>query len=260
MELQSERAVAEIDEAGGRLASLVIDGLEVLIAEGTKESRWGSFPMIPWCGRLPNGRLDFAGRTYDFPLNSPPHANHGRTHLQRWEPLDDTSLWTELVEPWPFGGHAVQRFELTDSHFRVTAEVHAGDRPMPAMAGWHPWFRRSLERGDPAELSFEAESVYSVDEALVPTGELEAVPPPPWNACFVGLSHDPVITWPGALSLTISSDFDHWVIFTEPDHALCVEPQSGPPNEFHLSPRILQPGEALIGAMTLGWTLDVAPS
>lgn len=255
MELLSTTATATIDEQGGRLASLIVDGLELMLTDGPKPTRWGSFPMIPWCGRLPYGRLDFAGETYAFPPTSPPHANHGRTHLQRWQPEGNHTLRTELSDPWPFGGHAIQRFELSDSAFTVTAEVHAGDLAMPAMAGWHPWFRRDLDRGEPARVEFEAASIYAVDADQIPTGELAAVPPAPWDACFVGLQADPVIEWPGALRLTVSSDFDHWVIFTEPEHALCVEPQSGPPNEFHIAPRILQPGEALIGSMTLNWTL-----
>ncbi len=255
MELQSAGATATIDEQGGRLASLMIGDLEVMLTEGPKPTRWGSFPMIPWCGRLPYGRLDFAGDTYTFPETSPPHANHGRTHLQLWDQTDASALRTELVDPWPFGGHATQRFDLTDTSFTVTAEVHAGDRPMPAMIGWHPWFRRELDRGATAEVDFAATSIYAVDDDLVPTGELAPIPPAPWNACFVGLDADPTITWPGALRLTVSSSFDHWVIFTEPEHALCVEPQSGPPNEFHIAPHVLQPGEALTGSMTLRWEL-----
>lgn len=253
MQLESGRATARIDEDGGRLASLVIDGLEIMLTEGEKPTRWGSFPMIPWCGRLPNGVLELDGQRYDFPLTSPPHANHGRTHLQRWDALDGHTLRTDLGDPWPFGGHAIQRFSLTDTSFTVTAEVHAGEVPMPAMAGWHPWFRRQLDRGEPAQLTFAASSIYATDDNAIPTGELVPVPPGPWDACFVGLEADPVIEWPDAVHLTISSDFDHWVIFTQPDHALCVEPQSGPPNEFHLTPHMLNPGESLIGSMTLTW-------
>ncbi len=255
MQLANASAIATIDEQGGRLASLVVHGMELLVTEGAKPTRWGSFPMIPWCGRLPYGRLEFAGAAYEFPPTSPPHANHGRSHLQRWEPVDEATIRTDLGEPWPFGGHALQRFELTETSLTVTAEVHAGDRPMPAMAGWHPWFRRELARGAPAEVEFEAASIYAVDDDQIPTGGLLPVPPGPWDACFVGLRNDPIITWPQALRLTISSDFDHWVIFTEPEHALCVEPQSGPPNEFHIDPHVLHPGEALVGSMTLAWEL-----
>ena len=72
----------------------------------------------------------------------------------------------------------------------------------------------------------------------------------------LGVADGPTINWPGALSLAIASTFDHWVIFTEPEHAMCVEPQSGPPNEFHLSLRVIGPGESLVGSMTWRWTID----
>jgi aldose 1-epimerase len=194
-----------------------------------------------------------------MPINSAPHANHGRAFLQEWQVRDDLAaanelvIETALVDPWPFGGMVRQTFTLTHVELVVGVEVVAGDQPMPAMAGWHPWFRRQLDRGGPAELSFAAASIYEVDDDLIPTGAITDVPPPPWNACFVGVTSGPQITWPDAVSLHISSTFDHWVIFTEPEHALCVEPQSGPPAEFDLDPHVLQPGERLSGSMTLRW-------
>lgn len=253
MELHSARAVARIDLDGGRLASLVVDGLELLVTEGTKASRWGSFPMAPWCGRLPDGELRFEGEEHCFELTSPPHANHGRGYLQRWSEAEPGVIRTELGKPWPFGGHLVQRFALDETSLSVTLEVHADQVEMPAMVGWHPWYRKVLSKGEPAELEFEAESVYVVDGRQIPTGALAPPPAPPWDECFVGLEKGPVIRWPGALELRIESDLDHWVVFTKPDHALCVEPQSGPPNEVNTNPQIAAPGDPLTGTMRLVW-------
>lgn len=260
MELRLGTTTATIDLEGGRLASLRPGGVEVLVTEGERPTRWGSFPMVPWCGRLRDGRLTFDGETYDFPLTSPPHANHGFTHLQSWSAVSGGDgamavIRTELGDPWPFGGHAVQRFDLDEDRLTVTLEVHAGHRPMPAMAGWHPWFRRDLGVGGPAELDVDlgGASVYAVAEDGSTTGELVPVPDGPWDAAFVGLGSDPVVRWPGALELTISSSFDHWVIYTQPEHALCVEPESGAPNDLNRAPRIVAPEEPLVGSMTLSW-------
>lgn len=263
MELRAGDAVATVDLDGGRWSSLRVGDLEVLVTEGERPTRWGSFPMVPWCGRLRDGVLDLDGRRYEFPLTSPPHANHGFTHLQPWFPVDSgggdpsvATIRTDLGEPWPFGGHVVQRFALGADSLTVQVEVHAGDVAMPAMAGWHPWFRRDLGRGGPAELTFEGGRVYETDEEDIPTGRIVDVPDGPWDACFVELSADPVIRWPGALSLTISSTFDHWVIYTRPEHALCVEPESGAPNEPNRSPRMVVPGAPLVGSMTLRWRAE----
>ncbi len=259
MELSSSRAAARIDLQGGRLASLTIDGLEVLITEGDKASRWGSFPMVPWAGRLPFGKLDFDGESHNFPITSPPHANHGVGHLQRWEEAVSTSdsgtITTALADPWPFGGHATQHFVLTDTSLTVTITVTNDDRTMPALTGWHPWFRRQLDQGGPAQLAVEPSQAYALDDDMIPTGEMKPVPEPPWNETFVGLAAPAVIEWPGALLLEVSSTFDHWVIFTEPDHALCVEPQSGPPNQVNTDPFVVGPDNPLSGSMTLRWDL-----
>ena len=58
-----------------------------------------------------------------------------------------------------------------------------------------------------------------------------------------------------ALTLALTSNFDHWVVFTEPEHAVAIEPQSGAPNDLNRAPQILQPGESLKGWMKLDWSV-----
>ncbi len=254
MHLHNTRAQATIDLTGGKLSSLVVDGLELLIIDGEKPTRWGSFPMAPWAGRLPYGKLRFDGNDYEFPLTSPPHANHGVAHLQDWQQVDDRTIATDLADPWPFGGRVTQTFELTDSSFTVTISITNDERSMPALTGWHPWFRRQLDRGEPAQLEVAPGRAYAVDADMIPTGALVAPPPPPWNETFIDLAAAPIIRWPGALDIEITSSFDHWVVFTEPEHALCIEPQSGPPNQINAAPFIVEPGAPLSGNMTFRWT------
>ena len=74
MQITSERATLTIDaEDGGRVSSLVVNDMELLVTEGAKPTRWGSFPMAPWAGRLGFARLYFDGRTHEFPVTSAPH-------------------------------------------------------------------------------------------------------------------------------------------------------------------------------------------
>lgn len=256
-EIGSDSARILIDTNGGRLISLEVFGQEVLVTAGDRPTRWGSFPMIPWCGRLANGRFDWYGKEYQFPLSSPPHANHGIAHTQQWEVFNTSpnvvNVLLKMDYPWTFGGVARQRFEVLDNQLSIEAMVEAGRFSMPVMIGWHPWFRRNLDAGQPAQLDIEPSHAYELDENLIPTGALAKVRPPPWNDCFIGVRRPPVITWPGALAMTIESDLNHWVVYTEPEHALCVEPQSGPPNEFNLWPRIIQPAQRFRASMTLTW-------
>jgi hypothetical protein len=62
---------------------------------------------------------------------------------------------------------------------------------------------------------------------------------------------EPLVT--DGLPLTVTSDADHWVICT-PDHAVCVEPQTGPPDGPNSSPHVIEPGAPLSLTMTLTWT------
>jgi aldose 1-epimerase len=251
-ELTAPDVVATVSESdGARLASLVVGGRELLVT-GTSASDpllWGAYPMVPWAGRVRAGVFRFDGHEWQLPLNLGDHAIHGTAFGRAWTVRSDGSLTIDLGPTWPFGGHAVQRFELTDSHLSCTLEVHAGDRPMPAQAGWHPWFLK------PARLDFRAASMYVKDAEGIPTGE--RVPAPavgPFDDCFTGVAAPPRLEWEGGPVLTIESGCDHWVLYDEPEHATCVEPQTGPPDGFTLAPEIVEPGRPLVASMTLHWS------
>lgn len=62
----------EIDlapQAGGRLAQIRVDGIEQLIGpdDGWPAMiAWGCYPMVPWAGRVRDGRFRFEGREYQL--------------------------------------------------------------------------------------------------------------------------------------------------------------------------------------------------
>jgi aldose 1-epimerase len=250
LELSAPGAHATVSpHDGGRLASLVVGGRELLVT-GTAADHpmlWGSFPMVPFAGRLRDGRFRFAGRTYELARNLPPHAIHGTAFERPWEVADDGSLVVELGPGWPLGGHAVQRFDLAEGRLVCTLEVHADRQSMPAQAGWHPWFRR------PVHLRLDARAMYELDDTGVPTGRLVEPPPGPWDDCFTELMGPPQLEWPDGPTVVVSSSADHWVVYTRPEHALCVEPQTGPPDGLNLAPEIVEPGHPLVATMTLTW-------
>jgi aldose 1-epimerase len=77
--------------------------------------------------------------------------------------------------------------------------------------------------------------------------------PEPWDDCFTDLRRPPVLRWPGFLEMTIESDCPDWVIYTTPSDALCVEPQTAPPNALDVDPTVVQPGKPLTAEMTWRW-------
>jgi aldose 1-epimerase len=261
--LDSPRAHAVVDLThGGRLSSLVVDGRELLVTDGPGPIAWGSFPMAPFAGRVRDGRFAFRGETYRLAIKMPPHAIHGTVLDRPWHRLDRRMIGTELGPGWPFAGRATQAFELHDAHFIFRLELHA-DEPMPASIGWHPWFRRQppsvIEAGQAPhsiaslELDLDAGAMYRRDAAGITTAERVAPAPGPWDDCFTDLRRSPVLRWPGFLELTIDSDCRDWVVYTMPTDAICVEPQSAPPDALNVRPAIVEPGRPLVAEMRWTW-------
>ena len=252
--------------AGGRIAALRIDGLSTLLTDGSGPLGWGCYPMVPWAGRLRDGILRWRGEEHRLPTHLlPPHAIHGTLVETAWAVAhageSDATLTADLGPPWPFGGRAVHRVSLDPDSLRATLEVHAADRPMPAIVGWHPWFPRVLRDaagaavGGPVVVDLDAGGMLLRGPDGLPTGEVvRPIPAEPWDDCFIDVAGAPGVTWPGALELRIASDAGYWVVYTEREEGVCVEPQTGPPNGIATGEHaVVAPGSPLIAAMTISW-------
>src|SRR5690606_35115061 len=135
--------------AGGRIAQVVHAGLPWLVEHGPQSAAmiaWGCYPMVPWAGRLPGGRLGFEGRQWRIPATLGAHAIHGVGFALPWEVEahggDHLELSLQLPRDarWPFGGMARQRMRVEDGRVELSLSLSAQDQAMPAVLGWHPWF------------------------------------------------------------------------------------------------------------------------
>ena len=264
LELRTDSVVASVAPGeGGRLASLVVDGHELLVTSSDSPYGWGAFPMVPYAGRIRHGDLRFRGRTYHLPVTMPPHAIHGTLTDVAWEVAgtparDDLVLTAPLTKPWPFRGRVVQRFRLESSALHLSMELDA-EEPMPAWVGWHPWFRRHVEGAEPLELSVDPGWMLARDREGIPTGEQVRPTARPWDDVFTDLRDAPRLRWPGLLRLSVESACRYWVIYDEQPRGLCVEPQTGPPDAGNWLPEeqvLVEPGRPLTAAMTLRWEPD----
>jgi aldose 1-epimerase len=237
-------------EHGGRIAQITVGGTDLLHTDPRDGSlTWGSYPMAPWAGRVRNGRFEFDGRLEQLPVNLPPHAIHGTVSTKAWTVVDAGRDYCELETDldWQFGGRAHQHLHLAPEGLTCVLGVLATTATMPAVVGWHPCFRKPA--GD--ELHFR--QMLHRDEHHMATAELRQPAPRPWDDCFVE-PLGPLRLHHPALTVTVDSDCSHWVLYDEPAHLLCVEPQSGPPDAFNIGGAVrLEPGELLQRTMTIGW-------
>ncbi|WP_245569773.1 aldose 1-epimerase [Gordonia shandongensis] len=253
--LNTTDAQVRVCPGTGRLTSLRV-GADELLRPGDDG---GCFPMAPWCGRLGGGVLRVDGREFEFPRDDPPHALHGTVRDHPWRVVEHTPdrvLLTQRLEGrWPWAGDVVQDIRLRSDAVELGMTVRSDAHPFPAQVGWHPWFRRRLAAGD-GDLRVHAAPAWQEERGddYLPTGRRIDPQPPPWDDCF-GMPDgvDVRLEWPGRRSLRIRSDARWVVIFDHPVDAICVEPQTGPPNGLATAPRTVRPGDPVTASTVWSW-------
>ncbi|MFJ3663272.1 aldose 1-epimerase [Streptomyces sp. NPDC090119] len=238
---------------GGRIGGLLVGGTELL----RQGERFGCFPMVPWCGRIRDGQFLDGGVVRQMPLNSPPHAIHGTARDGAWrtarKSADEAVLTFELTGPWPHSGKITQVVSLGEDSLTLTMSVETYEDSFPAQIGWHPWFNRNLG-GEDVRIDFHPAWQEERGEDHLPTGNRIDPKPGPWDDCF-GMPEgvDVTLTWPGQLELKVASREQWAVVYDEQDAAVCVEPQTGPPNGLNTAQRLVTPLEPLEASTTWTW-------
>ena len=134
--------VALAPDAGGRIAQIRYDGVDWLVGEqegGAAAIGWGCYPMVPWAGRIRQGRFAFDGKPYELPTNFGGHAIHGVGFSRPWRidslGADGAALSLALPEDGycPFGGTATQAIHVHSDGLDLQPAVQAGHHPLPAV-------------------------------------------------------------------------------------------------------------------------------
>lgn len=257
-------------DAGGRLEAITRrrmqadtpTAIDYLIRRGDSSTSpddpfsWGCFTMVPFCGRVRDGRLHVDAKDVQLLRRFGPHAMHGTVVDLSWNVLDhsasSTSLTCDLGPTWPFVGSLRHDITLTDAGIVMVLTLEAAEC-MPAQLGWHPWFRR------PVEYSLPFAAMLQRDIDGITTSRPTPVVPEQrgsFDDCFVDRQGPIVLRYEdGDLSLT--SDCSHWTVFDQRPHGVCIEPQSGPPNGINDCPEVLAPGDRLSRWFAIDW--DTGP-
>lgn len=138
----------------------------------------GSFPLVPYCNRIRDGRFSFRGREVTIARNMETDASplHGDGWLARWEVVSAARASAELSyrhEPgeWPWRYEAVQLFELDEGGLSIRLICrNLSDEPMPCGLGQHPYFHCTPK----TRLATQVTDAWTIDEKVLPAEKVPA--------------------------------------------------------------------------------------
>lgn len=241
-------------EVGGAVAAFTVDGRDVLrpMAAGAVDALLtASFPLVPFCNRIPNGQFVFDGRTVALPPNLQGHSHplHGQGWRAPWtvervEGGEAVLAFDHVSGDWPWSYRAEQAFELRETGVRVTLTViNTGEEVMPAGLGFHPYFpARPSER-----LTAFNDGVWLIDADVLPTVRHEGAWGRDWAAgapvaghalidhCYTSWNQRAVLSAPGRPDTVVTASPDcAWLhVYVPPGESYyCVEPCASRPNPF----------------------------
>jgi len=231
---------------GARLHRLRFDGRDVLRTPADLARHlddpwfWGSYPMAPWCNRLPPMPTEVAGRVLDLPANfRDGTAIHGQVDQAPWQRAGDASFRIRGGEdgwPWPYA--VEQAFTIDGEGLELALRLtNLADAPMPAGIGIHPWFAK------PVAVAINATAVHpdnlATEARPVPVAgaldrrRLEPMPED-LDATWTEIGEPPItLEWPGpGIGCTITFDAPTRVVTAASPAAIdavAVEPATHAP-------------------------------
>ncbi|MCT1459095.1 hypothetical protein M3G03_06005 [Aestuariimicrobium sp. p3-SID1156] len=287
--ISSEPLSATLTRRGAFIRSLRHGDREILSSfePGTTPIMMDGAQLLPWPGRIANGRYDWQGTVQELPITEPERHNaiHGLAHRLDWELVDHSTDRLALgvhLEPqpgWPGDVRVSLTATLDERTLTIVVEVeNVGAEEIPFGYGAHPYVR--LGGAPRAEWEVEAPfaDVLLVDHDRLLPLELGRVDDPgnplPDLRIRQHLGHthlDHAFTAPGEhpwkvrvshqdMAVTISSPDMDWVQLYTPKDAslLAIEPMSVGADAFNGGPgakglRHLAPGQRT----DFSWSLTV---
>lgn len=224
-----------------------------------------SYPLVPWSNRIRDGKLVWAGKTYQLRINFPDGtAIHGAALEYPWTVVEQephrvvlqftSSDFVGVNWPWPF----TARFEYALDGDRFTwgmAVTNDGHETFPAGLGHHPYFLRQLTKdgaafGEPVVFQLNCDKGYAL-EACMPTEGAGDVPAHAdfrqarnlgetfVDDCFTGRTSTTLATldYPGALTVDMEAGAlcEHSVVYIpQGENFFAVEPVTNANDAFNL--------------------------
>ena len=282
-----------IERAGEDVA--ILDPPPLLGDLAADPAGYGLPILFPFPGRIPGGLVRYGGREYQIqPHTAGLGCAHGFVLDRAWQVEAtgksahegaelvgrlESADYPELAEQWPSTFRLEARLSLRAGTLAVYLRAqNTGRDPLPVGCGLHPYLRAPLSATSSAGgclVSLPVTRRWELQD-LVPTGRL--LPLAEDWAVGVGLEgrigddvYTGVLAEQGSsravlsdtalgLAVVVEADlgFRHWVFYTPPRPAVCLEPWTCVPNAVNLQQQgvetgliVLAPGEAQL------WTVRV---
>ncbi len=223
---------------------------------------YGSYPMAPWCNRVPAGRSIVAGREVDLPASFPDGtAIHGQVSRRPWTNAGEGLFRiTGGGDGWPWPYEVEQRFAIIGSRLDLSLRLtNLAAEPMPGGLGFHPWFRT------PVLVRIGADSVHPDNHATQPrpipvadANDLRRLGPMGrgLDATWANIGDPPIVLFRPDAGIRATFAFDAPTRFVTAanlfDDAIAVEPQTHAPDGLGRLARgepggltLIAPGESL---------------
>jgi aldose 1-epimerase len=230
-----------------------------------------SFPLLPFCNRIRDGRFTFRGRRISLAPNMPgdPSPLHGQGWLGSWTveqagPTGAELSFRHAPGEWPWDYEANQQFALDEDGLAIRLACrNLSDDPMPCGLGQHPYFLCTSH----TRIDTRVTHVWTIDELVLPVDRIAAtgrydladrlICGQGLDNGFDGWAGKAVIRspeWPFAISI-VSSDADCFQLYSPLSGGLfAAEPVTHanaalnrPEAEWaELGIRILAPGEEMV--------------
>lgn len=255
---------------GGRLGQLTIDGVEQLrgpehAVEGW--AAWGSYPLVPWSNRIPDGVVGTRLGSFRLPVNWPDDhsAIHGLGAAVEWTVDDSGDTDVELSVALAEGAYEVtayQSLRLRHDHFdHGLAVVNDGSVAVPVGLGFHPWFAAA-----PIQVAADA---YWPGATPLPEGPPLPVDldtdlrvlrrAPVMDRCYTELTDNTATV--GELTLSWSGPVTQVVVYSGVEGWVCVEPVTMANDGFNMwaagfagtGVLVLEPGDMAQIDLRIGW-------
>lgn len=236
-----------------------------------------SFPLVPFCNRIQDGRFDWQGRTVQLPPNDPKESYplHGYGWKTAWTVLERAAervelQWQHAPGEWPWAFEVRQSIALTTTALEVQLSiVNTSAESMPAGLGHHPFFPLTPQTRFAADVEFKCET----NARLIP---IRAVPVQKGGIFGSTTPHGTTLDntflgWQGPAVIEQRDPPVRIELTAEPQHPalgvwvlrdsdfLCVEPLTHAPNALgdpatSAPMRALAPGERMHSTLRIAVT------